>query len=184
MIVIRFYEPEDAPELHEAAAESVADMHRWMPWCNESFTLSAAEDWIKAKMADVEEKTSFEFSIRRSDGQFLGGCGINTVDPEHQVANLGYWVRSSATGRGVAPAAVRKLAEWAFKHTSLRRLELLVSLDNVRSQRVAEKAGALREGIFRSRLLLHGKAHDAVVFSIIRTNVKPLNSNRERALRT
>ncbi len=184
MIVIRFFQPEDAPELHEAARESVADMHPWMPWCNEKFTLTAAEDWIKAKMLEVEEKTSFEFSIRRSDGRFLGGCGINTVDPEHQVANLGYWVRSSATGGGVAPAAVRKLSEWAFKHTSLRRLELLVPLENVRSQRVAEKAGALHEGTYRSRLLLHGQAHDAAVFSIIRTSAKPLNANRERALRT
>ena len=184
MIVIRLYEPEDARELHEAAMESVAVMQPWMPWCHPGFTLVDAEAWIKAKIAEAEEKASFEFSIRRSDGRFLGGCGINTIDPEHQVANLGYWVRASSAGRGVAPAAVRKLAEWAFRHTSLRRLELLVSVDNVRSQRVAEKAGALREGVFRSRLLLHGQAHDAVVYSIIRTHVRPLNANRERALRT
>lgn len=184
MIVLRLYELEDARDLYQAARESIAEMKPWMPWCNEDFTLTAAEDWIRTKMAEAEEKTSFELSIRRSDGRFLGGCGINTVDPEHQVGNLGYWVRSSATGRGVAPAAVRKLAEWAFSHTSLRRLELLMAESNVRSQRVAEKAGALREGVYRSRLLYHGEAHDAVVYSIIRTNTKPLNKNRERALRT
>ena len=48
------------------------------------------------------------------------------------------------------------------------RIEILAAVGNVPSQHVAEKAGAICEGILRQRLLLHGVAHDAVVFSILR----------------
>jgi RimJ/RimL family protein N-acetyltransferase len=32
---------------------------------------------------------------------------------------------------------------------------------------VAEKVGAVREGVLRNRLMLHGTIHDAVIFSLI-----------------
>jgi RimJ/RimL family protein N-acetyltransferase len=94
---------------------------------------------------------------------------LNQIDEAHRTANLGYWVRTSAAGQGVTSQAVRLLAEWAFANTNLERLEIVAAVGNVRSQRVAEKADALREGLLRSRLYLHGQPHDAVVYSIIRT---------------
>ena len=59
------------------------------------------------------------------------------------------------------------LADYGFKELKLNRIEILVAVDNLASQRVAAKAGAVREGILRNRLLLHGKIHDAVMFSLI-----------------
>ncbi len=83
-------------------------------------------------------------------------------------APLRYWVRSSATRAGVATAAVHALRDWAFLTTDLIRLEIVVAIGNLASLRVAEKSGATREGIQRSRLLLHGRAHDAVMYSLTR----------------
>jgi RimJ/RimL family protein N-acetyltransferase len=77
-------------------------------------------------------------------------------------------VRTSAAGGGVATRAARLARDWAFASTDLIRLEIVVSVGNHRSLRVAEKAGAVREGILRRRLITHGKAHDAVVFSFTR----------------
>jgi RimJ/RimL family protein N-acetyltransferase len=87
-------------------------------------------------------------------------------------ANLGYWIRSSQTRRGLATAAVRLLAHWAFDNTDLNRLELVISVENLASLRVAEKAGAVREGILRSRLLLYGRSHDAALYSLLRNDFK------------
>ncbi len=49
----------------------------------------------------------------------------------------------------------------------LDRIEILAAVGNKRSQRVAQKLGASREGLLRNRLVIHGQAHDAVVFSLI-----------------
>src|SRR5574337_302695 len=42
-----------------------------------------------------------------------------------------------------------------------------LNVDNAASRRVAEKIPAAFEGIARSRLALHGGAHDAAVYSLI-----------------
>jgi len=63
---------------------------------------------------------------------------------------------------------VRLAYQWAMVNTNLIRLEILIAVGNIASQRVAEKAGAVREGTLRKRLLLHDEPHDAVMFSLIR----------------
>ena len=101
--------------------------------------------------------------------RLLGCCGINQINKEHPLANLGYWVRSSETGRGVATRAAQRVAAWAFAHTDVERLEIVAAVGNTASHAVAAKAGALREGVLRSRILIHGTLHDAVLFSLVRT---------------
>lgn len=167
-ILLRPYAPDDAPWLFEAARESSAEVYLWLPWCRPEYTLAEAQDWIARQVPLFAAGTSFSFVIEGAGGQFLGGCGLNQIDPIHRRANLGYWVRTSAAGRGIATAAVRQLAAWAFASTELVRLEIVAAVGNLASIRVAEKAGAIREGIARTRLLMHGTSHDAVVFSIVR----------------
>lgn len=171
-ISIRPYRLDDAQALFEAAIESVSQNYPFMPWCHPGLTLEEMHAWIEAQVPAFEARRAFELVIQAADGRFIGGCGLSQIDEANRRANLGYWVRSSATGRGVATAAVRQLVRWAFENTELIRLEVLVSTQNARSLHVAEKAGAWREGILRKRLMLHGAAHDAVVFSFVRDGLR------------
>lgn len=165
---IRPYRPDDAPRLHEAARESVDDVYPWLPWCHPGYSLADAVAWVGSRTALEAEGFDYSFAIVGADDRYLGGCGINQINRLHRFGNLGYWVRSSAAGRGVATAAVRQLAEFAFTHTDLERLEIVCAVANERSQRVAERAGAQREGVLRRRLSIRGVAVDAVMFSLVR----------------
>ncbi len=167
-VAIRPYQPGDAPLLYEAARESIADMQPWLPWCHPGYTLEDSETWVETCLAEREAKHAFDFVVYdEGTNKFLGVVAINQLHPAHQFANLGYWVRSSCAGHGIAVTAVRLCAQFGFEELKLKRLEILTATGNVRSQRVAEKAGALREGVLRQRLNISGVWHDAVVFSLI-----------------
>jgi ribosomal-protein-serine acetyltransferase len=165
---LRTYDPSDAESLWEAARQSVAEVFPWLPWCHERYSLEEAADWIRSRALLRADGHEYHFVIVGASGELLGGCGVNQINRIHRFGNLGYWVRTSATGRGVATEAVRQLVEFAFRHTDLVRLEILCATGNERSQRVAERAGAVREGVLRQRLLLHGQAVDAAMYSLVR----------------
>jgi ribosomal-protein-serine acetyltransferase len=165
---IRPYRADDAQALYEAARESVRDMFPWLAWCHPDYSMAEAAEWASLQAALASDSPEFAFAVVGPNDEFLGGCGVNQVNSIHRFANLGYWVRSSATGRGVARAAVRETAEFVFHKTDLVRLEIVCAVENRRSQRVAEAVGAVREGILRNRLLLHGKTVDAVMYSLVR----------------
>jgi RimJ/RimL family protein N-acetyltransferase len=139
-----------------------------MGWCHAGYSVEEARSWVLAQEAAAETGTAYEFAILGDGGRYLGGCGLNQINPLHCLANLGYWVRSSAMGQGVAPAAVRLAADYAWRETDLERLEIVCAVGNVRSQRVAEKAGAVREAVLRSRMQVPGGRSDAVIYCLLR----------------
>ena len=56
--------------------------------------------------------------------------------------NLGYWVRTSRRGEGIAVRATKLAARYAFENVGLIRVEVVMAVDNSASRRVAEKSGA------------------------------------------
>jgi RimJ/RimL family protein N-acetyltransferase len=171
MIKIRPYVSGDAQSLFEAAQESLSSVGAWLWWCTPDFTLEAARSWVDQQALAFPSKSEFEFAILSESGRYLGGCGLNAIDKRNARANLGYWVRSSVSGQGVATAAVRELVNWAFSNTDLVRLEIVIAKGNSASLRVAEKLGAVHEGILRQRLQIHGMFQDSALFSILRSDI-------------
>jgi RimJ/RimL family protein N-acetyltransferase len=167
-VTIRRYDSVDVPLLFEAARESSAEVSVWLPWCHRDYSMEESLEWVLRSGRQWDDGREFHFGIFDCpSGALVGGVGLNELKPEHRLANLGYWVRSAWTGRGVATAAARLATQFGFEELLLDRIEILAALGNKGSQRVAQKLGALREGVLRNRLVIHGKAHDAVVFSLI-----------------
>ena len=78
-----------------------------------------------------------------------------------------YW------GKGIATKVVRMVVEMAVdEFLDLERLEALVDVDNLGSQRVLEKAGFHREGVLRKFSFVKGKSRDMVMFSVISDQVR------------
>jgi RimJ/RimL family protein N-acetyltransferase len=156
----------DADELAACVRDSLPELSRWMPWATADYDRDAALAWI---MGDIEPD-AHSFVIIDHDGAIAGTCGLNHIDRLNQRANLGYWVRSDRTGRGLATAATRLVAWHGLHELGFRRLEIIMAVDNVASRRVAERAGAMFEGTMRARLMLHGRSHDAHLYSIVSTS--------------
>ena len=53
---------------------------------------------------------------------------------------------------------------FGVQQLQLKRIEIVASVKNIDSQRVAQRAGACKEGISRNKLLIHAEFHDAVIY--------------------
>ncbi len=167
-VTLRRYRKNDAAELYAAVVESLLELKPWLPFAHDDYAVRETKDWLKKQEKAWRDGMEFNFAITdAADGTMLGGCGLNNIDHDNRAANLGYWVRTARSGRGVCPAATRLLARWGFAQMKLARIEVLVAADNVKSLRAAEKAGARKEGVLRNRIYLHGASHDAVMHSFI-----------------
>jgi RimJ/RimL family protein N-acetyltransferase len=168
LVLLRPYRRSDVDELYEAARESIDEVYPWLPWCHPGYQRSESEEWIGQQRDLWTQDRAYEFAVvDPARGGFLGGCGVNSVSRLHRFANLGYWIRSSALGRGVATAAARLVARFSFDRLDLQRLELVIEPENAASIRVAEKLGARREGLLRSRLNVENDQRDALMFSLV-----------------
>ncbi len=112
--------------------------------------LAGASEWLARREADRIDGTAVELAIADPDGSGpKGSVSLWAINARHGHAMVSYWVGPGARGRGLATAAVRLLARWAFDEVGLVRLQLYIEPENVASQRVAERAGFVREGRLR-----------------------------------
>jgi RimJ/RimL family protein N-acetyltransferase len=164
---LRPVETEDAVALHGAARESIAEVSPWMSWCDADYGVEHARSWATMQAALWSRGEAFSFVIEEEGRDGISGtCGLNTIQRENAFCNLGYWVRTSRAKRGIASRAARRVAQFGMEEAGLGRIEIVVATGNVASQRAAEKAGAVREGVLRKRLVVRENVFDAVMFSI------------------
>lgn len=158
---------EDAPDIVQAVQESIKQIMPWMGWCTPTYDLSTATEWLETLPQAWQAGTQYTFAITDTEnGLFLGSTGLNQLNYIHRLANLGYWVRTSATRRGVASRAARLVARFGFEKLGLLRAEIVVAVGNQPSLRAAEKAGVRPEGVLRNRLIVRDCVMDAVMHAL------------------
>lgn len=168
VILLRPYTMNDVDSLYDAAIESREQLAPWLPWCHGNYAREESETWVRAQIENWGKELDWGFAIcNLKNGYYLGGCGINDIRTDKRAGNLGYWVRSSENNKGIATRTAKLLGRVGIEELKIIRVEIVVAAENTASQRVAEKAGATREGILRDRILLYGKYHDAIMNSFI-----------------
>lgn len=167
-LILRPFEDVDAVGFAAAVRESAAGMQRWMPWCSVDYSADQALQWFQACRGGMLAATAYEYGVfDQRTAAFVGGAGLNAIRHDHRFCNLGYWVRQSRQGEGIATRVVQALAAQAFGPLRLQRVEIVVAVGNLASERVAVKSGALREGVARNRLVVDDRPAPAHVFSLV-----------------
>ena len=180
-LVLRPGNIDDAMAHFEAARESMDAVGRWLSWCHPAMTLEDSETWLTACDRAWRSGEFYGFYLfERDGGRFVGCCTINEIDRPRLRANLGYWIRASRQGRGIASEAVPEVARFGFRELGLQRIEIVAAVGNIASQRVAAKVGAVFEGTARNRLRIHGVQNDAAIFSLIPEATSDTSSHAKR----
>ncbi|MFF8879107.1 GNAT family N-acetyltransferase [Streptomyces flaveolus] len=156
-LVLRPWRAEDAPAVHAAFQDPV--MHQW------HIRAADSEEEVRGWIAEwqqawaLERRPQWAVTDVASD-RLLGRVALREVVLGDGVAEVAYWTTAAARGQGVATRATTALAHWALHEIGFQRLELLHSVANEASCRVAEKSGFALEGTKRRAVLHPDGWHD------------------------
>ncbi|KAI3928945.1 hypothetical protein MKW92_018586 [Papaver armeniacum] len=106
------------------------------------------------------------------DNKPIGAISVEAKEGEDRCrGEIGYVLASEHWGKGIATLAVRMVTETIFKDCPhLERLEGFVDVENKGSQKVLEKAGFQKDGVFRKYVILKGTTRDMVIYSFLSTD--------------
>ncbi len=76
-------------------------------------------------------------------------------------------------GRGYTTEAVQLIVDYLFATKKQHRIHLVIVPENAASRRVAEKCGFVLEGTVRGAFFNHGRNHDVLLYSLLRTDPRP-----------
>ena len=163
----------DAVALDEAITETIDELALWLPWARLDHGLADTRRYLRTSRGARARRQAFEFLVEDTESKrALGMVSLHRIDWVRRCAGMGYWVRRSEWGRGIASEAARAVLEMAFRDCGLYRVEVHVALENKASQRVAERAGLLPEGVARGIEFVNGRYLDHMQYALLRTDVR------------
>jgi ribosomal-protein-alanine N-acetyltransferase len=175
-LILRRLELSDAPQVYEYMKDREIAYNTFLiPY---PYPEGAAEEWITGAHQSAEQGDDLGFAVmRKADGLFMGACGIH-LNPEHQRAEIGYWLGKPHRGQGYTSEAARRLIQFGFEELGLNRIYASYFTRNPASRRVMEKAGMTFEGVMRQSMLKWGDFVDRGMCAILRSEYEAQQAAR------
>jgi RimJ/RimL family protein N-acetyltransferase len=183
-LVIRCYEPSDAPILKEAIDSSLEHLRPWMPWAeSEPQTLEEKTDLLRGFRSAFDAGENFVYGIFSADeSELLGGTGLHPrLEPGG--LEIGYWVRADATRQGIITESTAALTRVGFAICGADRIEIRIEPGNDASFGIPRKLGFLEEATLRRRLPGRegGPLRDVTIFTMFCEDFDPALASNLRA---
>lgn len=167
-VTLRPLHPADGPAMLAAIEESRAELEPWMAWTPMQRTQDDAVDYCVRMAAEWLRRDSLTLAIRETaSDRYLGGTGLHGIDWSLRAFEIGYWLRTSATGKGYMTEAVARLTRFAFESLGARRVAIQCDPRNVRSRAIPERLGWRQEAHLRNNATdTIGQPCDTVIFAL------------------
>ena len=161
-IILRPLALTDAPNIVEAINESLIELRRFMSWAHFPQTVESQRARIITAIYDYWSGKDYALGVfGNTTNRFLGGTGFHRRTLNSLGLEVGYWMRSSMAGQGLATAVTRSLIVYGFEYLGLKRVQCGYNSSNEASSRVNDKCGFKIEGIFRNFESLHNRGDDS-----------------------
>ncbi len=172
-MVVRCYDPSDVPALKEAVDSSIEHLLPWMPWAaHEPQTLEEKTELLRSFRGQFDLGQNFVYGLFSSDeSELVGGSGFH-LRVGDDAFEIGYWIRASRAGQGLATESTAALTRVGFEICEVDRIEIHAEPENERSMRIPLKLGYVEEARLRRRLYAApgGDPRDTVVFTLFRSD--------------
>ena len=126
------------------------------------YTVIDAKNFIRNCMKQNPNTT---FAIEY-EGEYVGNIGlVKGTDIYRKSAEIGYFIGEPYWNKGIVTQAVNLITAFGFEILDIERIHTGVFDYNLASQRVLEKCGFQREGLFRKSIFKAGRICDEIRYS-------------------
>jgi ribosomal-protein-serine acetyltransferase len=166
---LRPFKRRDLDSLLDAVGASLPTLNEWLPWAHMSYGRRDGLIFLRDSVTAWGEGRAYDFTIRSRDdpGPHLGNVSVWYTSRQSSVGEVGYWIRSDESGKGIATEATARTLEIGFDEMELHRIVLRIAVGNDASERVAQKLGFTREGLLRQELKVRGRWLDHTAWGLL-----------------
>lgn len=163
-LVLRTFRHEDSRDFYEYAKSAhVGPGAGWRPHKDEAETKAIIEMFL-------QEGNVWAVTTKTLD-KVIGSIGLHNdlMRPGINGKMLGYAFSDAYWGHGIATEAAKAVIRHGFQSMGLEIISVVHYPDNLKSARVIEKCGFVKEGVLRmSRRIYNDTIRDAVCYSLLR----------------
>jgi RimJ/RimL family protein N-acetyltransferase len=169
-LVVRCYNPSDAPLLAASVTESLEHLRPWMPWVyNEPEPIEKKVRRLKLFRGNFDLGQNFTYGIfDPQETKLIGGTGLHTRLSGSEL-EIGYWIHKDYINRGLVTESTAALVKVAFEIVHVHRLEIHCDPGNLASAAIPRKLGFTHEGTLRAKTSFLDGWSDSMIWGLLET---------------
>ena len=160
--------PECARQIFDAFRSDPDSFKFW----REDGVYNSADDVLRHYQTKYIDEARWKYAMYGIflGDELLGEIGLSCIDTKQQTAEIGYWLKPSARGRGIIKTLIPVIEKLAFETYSVRKVDIWCDADNVASRRNAENNGYVLEGVIRERKIWpDGTIHSTAAYGKLKS---------------
>jgi RimJ/RimL family protein N-acetyltransferase len=168
-LVLRCWQPLDAPLLKAAIDANLEHLRPWLLWAqHEPESLQAKIELLRQCRGEFDLGHDFTYGLfNQEETQVLGSSGLHTRAGAG-AREIGYWIHQDHINQGLATEAAGALTKVAFAIDHVARVEIHCDPNNVRSFAVPRKLGFGHEATLRQRTSTpDGRPRDTMIWTLL-----------------
>lgn len=137
--------PIDAPELFTLVEKNREHIGQFLPWVQTTQSENDILLFIKTSCDQLREMTGINYKIL-VQGKIVGAIGFFVNNVRTNTFEIGYWIDKEHSGSGIVSSLIAPIEQVCFKHYKARKIEIRCAINNIASNRVAQKNNYKLEG--------------------------------------
>jgi len=129
-------------------------------------TLKEEIEFIKQNEKNIKNNFQHNFTILYNN-KIIGSVGVKIDQHRTHIGELGYFIDENYWGKGLAIKAVKLLENYCFNKLNLKRLIIVMAIENKASEKIAIKCNYKKEGTMKQCFKIFNKYHDAYLYAKI-----------------
>lgn len=165
---LRPFRRRDLSAVHDAISASITDLQQWLPWAT-GYDRSVAQRFIRDSAGAWTEGRAYDFAVRDAGepNRHIGNVSIWWTSRQNGIGEVGYWIRSDMTGKGVGTEVTARAIQIGFEEMGCHKIVLRIAVGNVASERIAQRLGFTYEGILRDEVRIDNEWIDHTAWSLL-----------------
>lgn len=160
-LLLRELVSNDAPSLFGLRSDAEVMRYIGRP---KAGTLNDAQELIERISNDRLTNAGITWALEY-ERLLIGTIGYYRLKLEHHRAEVGYMLGSSYWGKGFMGEALEAVVTCGFERFRFHSIEAITDPRNAASNRLLERHGFAREGLFKENYYWNGEFQDSAVYS-------------------
>lgn len=152
-ICIRPHKEGDEILLNQAIVDSFKQLHEWMEWAATPQTLQQTKAYVEYSQKCWAEENPTELPLLifdQNEKNLIGATGFIAINWKVPTFEIGYWVNTAYSGKGLITEAVNILTQYAFSVGGAKRIEVRCDTENTKSAAIPKRLGFSLEAHFKN----------------------------------